>query len=157
VSRSRAEAGYGEDSRTRISAAWILVGGVIVLLPAGGSCFAQSQPYVSAVQNSASFSRRVAQGSLFVAAGGGLGPSTIVQATASPLTTELGGTCVRIVVGTTTVSCPMVHSSATQAAAILPSNTPTGDGTIVVTYNGSFSSPLFHPRGDQRVRRLLHR
>ncbi|MCC6367184.1 MAG: hypothetical protein IT165_27000 [Bryobacterales bacterium] len=128
---------------TRTSAAWILVGGVIVLLPPGGSCFAQSQPYVRTVQNSASFSRRVAQGSLFVAAGGGLGPSTVVQATAYPLTTELGGTSVKIVVGTTTVSCPMVHSSATQVAAILPSNTPTGDGTIVVTYNDSSSSPSF--------------
>lgn len=35
----------------------------------------------------------------------------------------------------------MIYSLATQVAAILPSNTPTGSGTITLTYNGATSTP----------------
>jgi uncharacterized protein (TIGR03437 family) len=42
------------------------------------------------------------------------------------------------------VAAPLYYTSATQVAALLPSNTPTGNGTITVTYNNqpSNSAPI---------------
>ena len=47
-----------------------------------------------------------------------------------------------VTVGGATVDCFMVFTSAGQVAAILPSNTPTGAGTMTVTYNGSPTAPI---------------
>jgi len=41
----------------------------------------------------------------------------------------------------TKVNAPLYYTSAGQVAALLPSNTPTGTGTIMVTYNGRSSPP----------------
>ena len=37
----------------------------------------------------------------------------------------------------------MVYTSAAQIAAILPSDTPVGQGTFIVTYNGQATYPIF--------------
>jgi uncharacterized protein (TIGR03437 family) len=47
---------------------------------------------------------------------------------------------VKVTVGGTTVDAFMYYASATQVAAILPSNTPSGTGTVTVTYNGVTSA-----------------
>lgn len=83
----------------------------------------------------------VAQGAMFVVFGTGLGPAAIQVVNAFPLPTALGGTSVKVTVGGTTVDCIMIYTLATQIAAILPSNTPAGDGTMTVTYNGETSPP----------------
>src|SRR5262249_53481314 len=58
--------------------------------------------------------------------------------------TSIGGTSIQVTVGGTTVNAIMYYSLAAQIAAILPSKTPAGTGTLTVTYNGAVSgtSPI---------------
>ncbi|MEN6602523.1 MAG: hypothetical protein ABFD86_08890, partial [Bryobacteraceae bacterium] len=83
----------------------------------------------------------VAQGSMFVVFGRNMGPRGMYQAETWPLPKDLVGTSLQVTVGGVTVDAIMVYTSATQLAAILPSNTPTGDGTISVTYAGQVGLP----------------
>jgi uncharacterized protein (TIGR03437 family) len=73
---------------------------------------------------------------MFIAFGAGLGPASIVYPNPWPFPTELAGTTIKVTVGATTVDCFMVYTVAGQAAAILPSNTPVGSGTLTVRLNG---------------------
>ncbi len=107
-----------------------------------------AQPTVSTLVNGASNilpglpNSAIAEGAIFVIYGTSLGPANIVQATAFPLGTVLppgSGTSVRVTVGGTGVDAIMVYTLATQVAAILPSRTPAGTGTLTVTYNGQTS------------------
>src|SRR5579864_4685619 len=82
----------------------------------------------------------IAQGAVFVVYGTGLGPTSIVVAPTAFQATTLSNTSVAVTVGGTTVNTPMYYTSATQVAALLPSKTPTGAGTITVTYNGQASA-----------------
>lgn len=82
----------------------------------------------------------IAQGAIFVVYGNGLGPANTVVAPAAFQSTTLSNTSVAVTVGGTTVNAPMYYTSATQVAALLPSNTPAGAGTITVTYNGQVST-----------------
>lgn len=80
----------------------------------------------------------IAQGSIFVGYGpAGMGPGSIALPTPWPFPLELGGTTIKVTVGGTTVDCFMVYSVAGQVAAILPSDTPLGAGTVAVMFNGS--------------------
>lgn len=102
---------------------------------------------INAVVNAASNARpglpnaAIAQGALFILYGTGLGPASIAQATSYPLPTNLAGTSIKVTVGGSTVDAIMSYTLATQVAAILPSSTPVGTGTITLTYNGSSSAP----------------
>ena len=82
----------------------------------------------------------IAQGSLFVVKGSNLGPATYTQATSFPLPGSVGGTSITVTVTGTTVNAIMFYSLASQAAAILPSETPIGTGTLTLTYNGQIST-----------------
>jgi uncharacterized protein (TIGR03437 family) len=113
--------------------------------PGGGA----QAPTITFVENAATNippglpNAAIAQGAMFVVKGTNLGPATIAIATQFPLTTSIGGTSVSVTVGTTTVNAVMYYSLAAQVAAILPSKTPTGTGTVKVTYNGqSASTPI---------------
>lgn len=119
-------------------------------------------PAPAAVLNPASniptghFNWGIPQGSIFVVypafnaagaqIGGPLGPVTLAQAPALPLTTNLGGTTaangtsIKVTVAGATVDCFIVYTSKGQVAAVLPSNTPTGTGTLALTYNGTTGS-----------------
>lgn len=106
-------------------------------------------PTITAVENAASYvppglpNSGIAQGSLFVVKGTNLGPATLAIATVFPLPPSIGGTSVTVTVGSTTVNAVMYYSLAAQIAAILPSKTPTGTGTVKVTYNGqSVTAPI---------------
>ncbi len=114
-----------------------------ILLPTilvAGAAFAQ--PTVSSVVNGASNilpglpNAGIAQGAIFVIYGSGLGPAALVQAPSYPLQTTLSGTSVKVTVSGTSVDAIMVYTLATQVAAILPSRTPVGTGTLAVTYSG---------------------
>jgi len=120
----------------RIHCAFALaLAGALALAP---QCLAQSGPYETAVVNSASYSTAaIAQGSIFIVYGYFLGPDPLVQANILPLPLQLGGTSVAVTSGGNTFDCPMVYTSSTQVAAILPSNTPVGLAHLTVTYRGT--------------------
>ncbi|HEY6390504.1 MAG TPA: hypothetical protein VIX89_04460 [Bryobacteraceae bacterium] len=106
----------------------------------------QAQPAVATVVNAASNRFRdlpfsgVAQGSLAIAYGTGLGPLSIVYANAFPLPNNLAGTSVSITVAGTTAPALMIYTVSTQIAFLVPSRTPTGIGQMRVTYNGGTSA-----------------
>ena len=87
----------------------------------------------------------IAQGSIFIVYGTGLGPSTLV-ADPNPFADDtVGGTYMEVSASNgQVVNIPMYYTSATQVAGLLPSNTPLGAGTITVFYNGvpSNSQPI---------------
>ena len=110
-------------------------------------------PVVNSVMNAASNltpvlpNASIAPASIFIVKGTGLGPAAISIDPKPFQNTSLSGTSVSLTVAGTTVSALMYYTSATQVAALLPSNTPTGGpGTITVTYNGQ-SSPATQFRG----------
>ena len=88
--------------RTIVSAVLILIG--------VGTVAAQPVIDADGVTNNASYlssglpNSGIAQGSIFAIFGGGLGPTSLQQATRFPLPTDLGGTSVKVTVGTTTVN-----------------------------------------------------
>lgn len=84
----------------------------------------------------------IAQGSIFTVTGTGLGPATFQGAQSYPLPTTQGlaGTTMQVTVGGVTKTCVMVYTWATVAAAILPSATPVGAGTLTLSYQGATSS-----------------
>jgi uncharacterized protein (TIGR03437 family) len=105
-------------------------------------------PNLSGIYNAGSWSppglanSGIAQGAIFTLTGTGLGPGTLQQAQSYPLPTTqgLGGTTIQATVGDVTENCIMVYSSANQVAAILPSATPAGSGTLKLSYQGASSS-----------------
>jgi hypothetical protein len=105
-----------------------------------------AQPAITAVENAASNldprlpNAGIAQGAIFVVYGTSLGPANIAVAPAAFQSTTLSNTSVAVTVGGTTVDAPLYYTSAGQVAALLPSNTPTGPGTITVTYNNQASA-----------------
>jgi len=109
---------------------------------------AGAAPNLTGVFNAASWAYAglpngdIAQGSIFTVTGTGMGPATLVQAQSYPLPTSQGlsGTSVRVTVAGTAKDCIMIYTVATQVAAILPSSTPTGAGTLTVTYQGTSAS-----------------
>jgi len=109
----------------------------------------QPLPTISSVVNAASWippglpNAGIAQGSIFVVSGSNLGPASISIASPPFQSTTLAGTSVYVTVGDTMVEAPMYYSLAGYVAALLPSNTPVGQGTAVVTYNGLTSGNAF--------------
>ncbi len=102
----------------------------------------------TAVVNVASFANpnlpngNIAQGSMFTVFGTNIGPASLAQVSAFPLPTELGGTSIQVTTGGQTVDCIMIFSVATQVAAVLPSSTPEGEGTLTLTFNGQAGAPI---------------
>jgi uncharacterized protein (TIGR03437 family) len=86
----------------------------------------------------------IAQGSMFILFGSGLGPDELLEVGDFPIPTELGGTSVEVTVGGVTVDCLMFYTLERQVAAVLPSNTPLGDGVVRLTFNNetSISVPI---------------
>jgi len=83
----------------------------------------------------------IAPSTLFFIQGTGLANTTTdLQSSAAPgLQTTLSGVSVKVTVGGTSVQCPLYYLSPTQIDAVLPGNTPTGTGSVVVTNNGANS------------------
>jgi uncharacterized protein (TIGR03437 family) len=87
----------------------------------------------------------IAQGSYFTIYGNGFGGNTSLW-NPYPLPTELNGTTVSITVGQNSPVAAYIEFAAqltgySQVNAVLPSGTPTGAGTVTVTYNGQTSAP----------------
>jgi uncharacterized protein (TIGR03437 family) len=103
--------------------------------------FIDSRPIVSALQNNYSYivpgmpNYGIAQGSIFVMYGWNMGPASVVSQP-FPLQKTFSGVRIDVTVGGVTTQAIPYYVYANQIAAILPSATPVGDGTITVTYNG---------------------
>lgn len=119
---------------------------LLVFLFIAAAGFAQA-PTVGGVVNAGSYAfaglpnAPIAQGALFVVFGTNMGPSPI-QYSSFPLPTNLAGTAINITVGSTTTQALFIYSSVGQVAAVLPSRTPVGNGTLAVTFNGQTSAPF---------------
>jgi len=109
-----------------------------------------AQPVIRGALNAASYATNangvsdIAQGSMFVLFGSGMGPAALSQVNAFPLPTSQGlqGTTVQVSAGGSTIDCIMIYTVATQVAAVLPSRTPLGDAQLTVRYNGQSSAPF---------------
>ncbi len=105
-------------------------------------------PNIAGVYNAASWvvphqaNSAIARGAIFTVTGTGLGPATIQHADSYPLPTTqgLGGTTIQVTVNGVTENCILLYSLVTQVAAILPSPTPAGTGTLTLSYQGEQSS-----------------
>ncbi len=104
--------------------------------------FIDSRPIVSALQNNYSYiipgmpNYGIAQGSIFVMYGWNMGPANVTSQPSFPLQKTFSGVQINVTVGGVTTQAIPYYVYANQIAAILPSNTPVGDGTVTVTYNG---------------------
>jgi uncharacterized protein (TIGR03437 family) len=85
----------------------------------------------------------IAQGSIFDVFGSNLsnGSTGLLSV---PLTTSVLGTTVDVTVNGTTTHALLYYTTPSQIAAILPSATPVGDGTITVTKGGMSASASIH-------------
>lgn len=124
------------------------------LLSLGGLAIAcaaavAAAPSINGVVNAASWlptalpNSGIAQGAMFIVSGSGLGPSTLQSAPNKfplPTTGGLAGTTITVTVGGVTETCIMLYSYAGQVAAILPSATPIGTGTLTLTYQSASST-----------------
>jgi uncharacterized protein (TIGR03437 family) len=105
-----------------------------------------AQPRVDAVQNNYSYllpgnpNYGIAQGSIFIIKGANLGNAT-TSLQNPPLQTTLNGVSAKVTVAGTTRDVLFYYVTPGQLGAILPSNTPVGNGTITVTNNGQTSAP----------------
>jgi uncharacterized protein (TIGR03437 family) len=118
-----------------------------------------AQPVITGIVNSASYAKApldpstglpvgnniIAQGSIFTVFGTKLGSNSLISGPASlplPLSLpEQNGTTISVTSGGRTVSAfPVSNAFGNQVAAILPSSTPLGAGTVTVTYNGQSSA-----------------
>src|SRR5215472_397831 len=84
----------------------------------------------------------IAQGSMFVLFGTNIGPAKIANAFAFPLPTTLSATSIQVSVGGTVTKAIMLFAVSSQVAAILPSATPLGSGTLTLTFNGQASNSV---------------
>src|SRR5579864_2558398 len=115
-----------------------------------------AQPKIGSIVNAASFATTpsgsnnkpignhvIAQGSIFVVFGIGMGPAALTFAPGLPLPTSVpaaNGTSIAISSGGQKVGAYIVYTSALQVAAILPSTTPVGTASVTLTYNGQTSA-----------------
>lgn len=108
---------------------------------------ALAQPRITGIQNNYSYlipntpNYAIARGCIFILYGANMGPATLAQQGFNPaLDRNLGGVSIKITVAGTTTEAIPYYVSAGQIAAILPSATPAGTGTMTVTYNGQTSA-----------------
>src|SRR5450631_3650333 len=113
----------------------------VLLLCAMASSTAQPVVPVGGILNAGSYATAgqahygLAQGSIFAVFGTGLGTATAVQVSQYPLpgSQGLAGTSIRVTVRGVPKDAWMLYASTNQLLALLPSDTPTGDGTFTVT------------------------
>ena len=107
---------------------------------------AQAPPAIVAIQNNYSYTLPfspnygIAQGSIFVVIGSNLAPSATGLQSTYPLTAVLNGVSMNVTVGLTVTHPILYYVTPTQIAAILPSATPVGAGTLAITVNGLTST-----------------
>ncbi len=108
---------------------------------------AVAQPRITGIQNNYSYllpgtpNYAIAQGCIFTLYGANMAPAGLLQQGFNPsLSRNLGGVSIKITIAGTTTEAIPYYVSPDQIAAILPSATPVGSGTMTVTYNGQTSA-----------------
>jgi uncharacterized protein (TIGR03437 family) len=108
-------------------------------------------PSISTLQNNYSYllpgvpNYGIAPGSLFIILGSNLSDAalTALQSSLPPgLPTTLNHTTISVNVKGTVTTPALYYTSGSAVGAVLPSNTPSGDGTLTLTYNGQPSAPF---------------
>ena len=107
-------------------------------------------PVITAIQNNYSNvssglpNYGIAPSTIFVIYGTGLADPTakaVLQSSAPPgIPSTLNGASISVTVNGVTTHPAMYYAISTQIAAVLPANTPAGNGTLTVTYNGLTSA-----------------
>jgi len=126
-------------------------------IPAGSSIAARAAAFgpplfITEVQNNYSFlypgvpNYGIAPGSLFAVFGQNLNGNftPVLQSSAAPgLPKTLNQTSLSVTVNGVTTTPALYYASSNAVAAVLPSTTPVGNGTLTVTYNGqSAQNPI---------------
>ncbi|MGD0045752.1 MAG: hypothetical protein ABSE42_01940 [Bryobacteraceae bacterium] len=86
----------------------------------------------------------IAPGSIFTIFGSAMatpGAPAVLQDSSNGLPLTLNGASVAVTVAGVTVNPALYYATPTQIAAVLPSNTPVGTGSVTVSYNGITSAP----------------
>jgi len=114
------------------------------------ACLAQTPPVINALINNYSGvlpglpGYGIAPGSIFVIYGTNMSdnvPLQLQSSVAPGLPTTLNHASISVTVNGTTVTPAIYYAIPTQVAAVLPSTTPVGSGTITLTYNEQASAP----------------
>lgn len=113
-----------------------------------GVAAAPTGPAITAIQNNFSYLQEglpnygIAPGTLFIIKGTDLASATtpVIQSSNGGLPATLNGASIAVTVNGVTTHPAIYYAIATQIAAVLPSATPVGTGTLTVTYNGITSS-----------------
>ncbi len=121
---------------------------LVLLVVTGVACFGQILSDASAVNagnlaGSYQNNYGVAPGSRFALLGSALATNTASQET-FPLATQLGGASVKVSVGSFTADCWLLSAQGDRVIALLPSATPTGDGTIAITEGSNTATTKIH-------------
>ncbi len=107
-------------------------------------------PTITMIQNNYSYlvpglpNYGIAPGALFIIKGTGMASATTVTSLQDPsagIPLTLNGASITVTVGGVTTHPAIYYAIATQIAAVLPSNTPAGTGTVTVSYNNTNSAP----------------
>lgn len=116
----------------------------------GGGGGSGPSPSITQIQNNYSYilpglpNYGIAPGSLFIVQGTALNaqPISALQSSGAPgLPTTFNATSISVTVNGVTTKPGIYYTSPTQLAAVLPSSTPVGTGTLTVTTNGVASAP----------------
>jgi uncharacterized protein (TIGR03437 family) len=123
---------------------WRAIAGLVVVCD---SAIGAPAIYPHQVVNAASYyspglpAGSIAQGSLFTLFGTGLGPAQGVQQSSFPLMTTFSGVSIQVTQKTNSVSAIPLYVSQGQINALMPSNTPLGWVSVVVTVSGAKTNP----------------
>jgi len=125
--------------RTLAALLWLL----LAFAPLALAQTASTPVSVASFANPAFVNGKIAQGMMFEIFGGQIAMPGLNEAQDFPLQTELAGSSVRVTVGGQVRDCFVVRTlNNDRVAAILPSDTPVGTGTLVVTYDGQATPPV---------------
>ena len=102
-------------------------------------------PVIASVNNAASYaSNAISPGEIVAIFGAGLGPAQLVSLTLTSdglVSNQLAGTTVQF----NGIAAPMIYTSATVVAAVVPYGVTGNNAQVTVTYQGTTSAPLSVP------------
>ncbi len=120
----------------------------LAVLSLAFAALAAAQPTILGLQNNYSYllpgtpNYAFAQGGILIIYGQGMAPAAAISNAFPTLDRNLAGVSIKITVNGVTTEAVPYYVSGGQIAAILPSATPVGSGTITVAYNGATSAPF---------------
>ena len=121
-------------------------GGLVYVADAGNNAVRMLEPAcagagICAVANAASnLGEAVSPGDVIVIYGSGLGPNTLV--TNTPVAGVYGKSLAGTTVFVNSIPAPLIYTSSTQVAAVVPYAVNGAEATVAVTYNGKVLTPF---------------